>query len=73
MSRAVVTFQQFCSHQTKQTDFKVLQYHYNEYRKDHRELHIKAFMAEHDRDGWFLEKYDPMTIFEIKTDLKILS
>jgi hypothetical protein len=30
-------------------------------------------MEEHERDGWFLEKYDPLTIFEIKQDLKALA
>lgn len=59
--------------QTKQSDFRVLQYNYNEYKKDHRDLHIKAFMEEHERDGWFLEKYDPITIFEVKQDLKSLA
>ena len=30
-------------------------------------------MEEHERDGWFLEKYDPITIFEVKKDLKALA
>ena len=30
-------------------------------------------MEEHERDGWFLEKYDPITIFEVKQDLKALA
>jgi hypothetical protein len=30
-------------------------------------------MEEHERDGWFLEKYDPLTVFEVKQDLKALA
>jgi hypothetical protein len=30
-------------------------------------------LKEHERDGWFLEKYDPMTIYEVKSDLKLLA
>ena len=30
-------------------------------------------MEEHERDGWFLEKYDPITIFEVKKDLNVLA
>jgi hypothetical protein len=54
--------------QTRQNDFKALSYQYNEYKKDHRETHLKAFMSEHERDGWFIEKYDPITIFETRME-----
>lgn len=30
-------------------------------------------MEEHEKDGWFLEKYDPITLFEVKSDLKVLA
>ena len=68
-----MSFQQFCNLQTRQTDFKALSYQYNEYRKDHRENHLKAFMTEHERDGWFIERYDPISIFEIKMDQRVLA
>jgi hypothetical protein len=25
-------------------------------------------MSEHERDGWFIEKYDPITIFETRME-----
>lgn len=40
-----------------------MSFQYNEYRKDHRENHLKQFMADHERDGWFLERYDPITMY----------
>jgi hypothetical protein len=73
LSKPLVTFQQFCSSQSRQTDFKAMSYQYNEYRKEHRESHLKAFMAEHERDGWFQEKYDPVTIFETRMEQRALA
>jgi hypothetical protein len=30
-------------------------------------------MAEHERDGWFIERYDPITIFETRMEQRALA
>lgn len=36
-------------------------------------MHLKAFMSEHEQDGWFLERYDPNTIFQTKMQARVLA
>ena len=68
MSRPLVSQQQFSSMQTRQTDFKNLKYYYTKYKKEHREEHPRAFWKEHEKEPWFMEKYNPMTIYQFKQE-----
>ena len=62
MSKPLVSFQQFSSMQTRQPDIKTLSYSYNQYKKEHKEEHPKAFMKEHEKEPWFMERYNPMSV-----------
>lgn len=68
MARPLMSFQQFSSMQTRQVDVKSLKYHYTNYKKDHRDEHPKAFWREHEKEPWFMEKYHPQTIYEVKLE-----
>ena len=68
MSRPLVSFQQFSSMQTRQADVKSLKYQYTKYKKEHREEHAKAFWREHEKEPWFMEKYHPLTLYQIKQE-----
>ena len=52
--------------QTRQADLKQLSFAYNQYKKEHRDEHPKAFMKEHEKEPWFMERYNPMTVHQIK-------
>ena len=73
MSRALVSFQQFSSMQTRQVDLKSLSWAYNQYKKDHKDEHPKAFWKEHEKEPWFMERYNPMTVYHIKLEQKELA
>lgn len=67
MSKPIVSFQQFSALQTRH-DVKSLKYQYGQYKKEHREEHPKAFWREHEKEPWFMEKYNPLTIYQIKQE-----
>jgi hypothetical protein len=54
--------------QTRQADMKSLKYQYQQYKKEHREEHPKAFWREHEKEPWFMERYNPLTIYQIKQE-----
>lgn len=68
MSKPLVSFQQFSSMQTRQADMKNLRYQYGQYKKEHINDHPKAFWREHEKEPWFMEKYNPMTIYQTKQE-----
>ena len=45
-----------------------MKYHYNKYKQEHRKEHPRAFFKEHEKEPWFMEKYHPMTTYEIKME-----
>ena len=38
----------------------------------HYEKHASAFWKEHEKESWFMESYNPMTIYEIKKEAQQL-
>lgn len=65
-----MTFQQFSALQQKQYDKSVLQKAYDNYKRYHKEHHPKAFVAGHENEAWFRERYDPSVIFKGKVEQK---
>ena len=67
MSKPLVNFQQFSSLQGgRQCDLNTLKKQYKEYCGVHRDRHDKAFWTEHEKEPWFMEQYNPMTVYQIK-------
>ena len=41
---------------------------YQNYQHEHYEEHPGAFCREHEKEPWFMEQYNPMTVFMAKMD-----
>ena len=54
--------------QQRQADVKSLKYQYTKYKKDHRDEHPKAFWKEHEKEPWFMEKYHPLILYQMKQE-----
>ena len=69
MSKPLISLQQFSSIQTRQCDHFTIKYEYYEnYKKKHYSKHAKAFWTEHENEPWFMESYNPMTIYQLKNE-----
>ena len=68
MSRPLVSLQQFSSMQNRQTDPYAIKGQYKNYCQQHRAQHASAFMKEHEKEPWFMEQYNPMTVYQAKMD-----
>ena len=58
--------------QTRQADIKTLSWTYNQYKKEHKDEHPKAFWKEHEKVPWFMERYSPLTVYQIRLEQKQL-
>ena len=72
MSKPLVSFQQFSSLQTRQSDLYIIKKEYKQYMSAHYEKHASAFWKEHEKEPWFMESYNPMTQYEIKKEAQQL-
>ena len=68
MSKPLVSFQQFSSLQTRQSDLYSIKNQYKLYVVAHKEKHASAFWKEHEKEPWFMESYNPLTIYQIKSE-----
>lgn len=46
---------------------------YNQYKKEHKDEHPKAFWKEHEKEPWFMERYSPLTVYQIRLEQKQLA
>ena len=68
MAKTLVSFQQFSSLQTRQSQVFHIKEEYKRYAGKHKSKHAKAFWTEHEKEPWFMEKYNPMTIYQSKQE-----
>ena len=58
--------------QTRGADVKTLSWTYSTYKKEHKDEHPKAFLKEHEKEPWFIERYNPLEVFKIRKETKEL-
>jgi len=58
-----VSLQQFSSMQNRSSDPYDIRRQYKIYCEDHRRDHASAFWKEHEKEPWFMETYNPMTVY----------
>jgi len=68
MSKPLVSLQQFSSMQNRQSDPFAIKSQYKQYCQQHKEKRVRAFWQEHEKEPWFIEKYNPMTIYQAKME-----
>lgn len=68
MSKPLVSFQQFSSLQTRQSDLYSIKNQYKSYMGQHKDKHASAFWKDHEKEPWFMESYNPMTMYQIKSE-----
>lgn len=68
MSKPLVSLQQFSSMQNRQCDPYNIRQQYKNYQEEHKQNHASAFWKEHEKEPWFMETYNPMTVYQAKMD-----